>query len=311
MLVFRGDFETGDLSQWSKTQQVAADRLQVVAAPVKQGTRALRVEVRQGDDPINASGNRAEVLWSPLEAEGNERWYAWSTLWPTGYPSSPTWQLFAQWHHTGLTGSPPLELYVNGETMSLRVSASTVVWSAKLQRGAWHDFLLHVKWSSDAKVGFVELWYDGQPAGAKTAAATLYPGQGTYLKMGLYRNDTIMPTGVLYHDGLLVGTTRADVEPLAAGDGGAAGPVDLALPATGEPSDGGGPGVTGDPAPGTGLTVSHGCAAVPGEVPSAAPLWAWLLLAGRIVASTCSSRIQRSRARTKRSPCRTSSSGSG
>ncbi|MBI5547711.1 MAG: heparin lyase I family protein, partial [Deltaproteobacteria bacterium] len=73
--LWRGDFETGDLSQWSRSQQVSSDRLRVVSSPTRQGRHALRVEVRQGDDPINASGNRAELVQMTNEAEGDERYY--------------------------------------------------------------------------------------------------------------------------------------------------------------------------------------------------------------------------------------------
>jgi hypothetical protein len=213
-VVWRGDFETGDLSQWTESQQVAPDRMQVVDAPVRQGKHALRVEVRQGDDPINASGDRAELVWTPVETEGNDRYYAWSTMWATDFPSVATWQAFTQWHHTGNTGTPPLEMYVNGETMYLAIGAhETVVWTHPLERGAWHDFILHVKWSSDPNVGFVELWYDGKQELRKTNGDTMYPGQDNILKQGLYRNDTIAAVGVLYHDGMTVATTLDDVLP--------------------------------------------------------------------------------------------------
>jgi hypothetical protein len=211
--LFTGDFETGDLSQWTKAQVVAADRIQVVASPRRQGSFAARFEVRQGDDPINASGNRAELVWSKNpETEGSERWYGWSTLWPEGYPSEKTWQLFTQWHHSGCCGSPPMELYVNGETIYLRVNASQVVWSEPLVRGKWHDFVMHVKWSSSASVGYVELWYDGKLALPKTYGKNLYAGEVNTMKIGLYRNATIQPVGVLYHDGMRVGTSREEVE---------------------------------------------------------------------------------------------------
>ena len=116
----------------------------------------------------------------PVEKEGNDRYYAWSTMWAADYPSAATWQAFTQWHHTGNTGTPPLEMYVNGETMYLAVGANeTVVWNHPLERGAWHDFILHVKWSSDPAVGFVELWYDGQQVLRKTTGETMYPGRTT------------------------------------------------------------------------------------------------------------------------------------
>ena len=211
-VVWRGDFETGDRSQWSKTQMVSADRLQVVPSPARQGSYAIKVTVRQGDNPINASGNRNELVRMTNEKEGDEYFYRWSTMFASDFPSAKTWQLFTQWHHSGNTGSPPMEFYVNGETIYLRVSGSTVVWSTPLVRGQWQDFIFHVKWSSKPGVGFVELHLNGQLVLPKRYAATMYAGQTNYLKVGLYRNSTVAPVGVVYHDGWIQGRSLQDVQ---------------------------------------------------------------------------------------------------
>ena len=80
-------------------------------------------------------------------------------------------------------------------------------------RGVWHDFVLHVVWSSNPDLGFIELWYDGQKAIDGKAVQTLFPGMVNYLKQGLYRDSSISAVGVVYHDGMTVGTTLADVAP--------------------------------------------------------------------------------------------------
>ncbi|MGZ3461751.1 MAG: heparin lyase I family protein, partial [Archangium sp.] len=186
-VVWRGDFESGDRSQWDGTQMVSSDRLQVVSSPTHQGTYALKVTVRQGDNPINGSGNRNELVKMTREKPGDEYFYRWSTMFASDFPSVNTWQLFTQWHHDGNDGSPPVEFYVNGETVYLRVQGSTVVWSTPLVRGQWQDFIFHVKWSPDASVGFVELYLNGQLALPKRHVATMYSGMDNYLKVGLYR----------------------------------------------------------------------------------------------------------------------------
>ena len=60
-LLFLGDFETGNLSQWSTFQSQAPDRIQVVQARVRRGRYAARFLVREGD--MAAAGERSEVLW--------------------------------------------------------------------------------------------------------------------------------------------------------------------------------------------------------------------------------------------------------
>jgi hypothetical protein len=168
--------------------------------------------VKQGDNPISASGNRNELVKMTNEKEGDEYFYRWSTMFASDFPSAATWQLFTQWHQSGDSGSPPVEFYVNGETEYLRVQGSTVVWTTKLVRAQWQDFIFHVKWSANSSVGFVELYHNGQLVLPKRYVATMYSGQTNYLKVGLYRNNTIAPTGVVYHDGWLQGRSLQDVQ---------------------------------------------------------------------------------------------------
>lgn len=212
---WRGDFETGNISQWTRQQAVANSRLQVVTDVVREGRYALKATVKQGDDPIGASGNRNELLYISQEKPGSTWFYKWSTLFPKNYPSSDTWQVFAQWHQEGCCGSPPLEFFVRGEEMNLRVGGADgdIVWQAPLDRGSWHDFVLQVKWSSSAKTGFVQLWHNGKLALPKTFGATMYGSELNYLKLGLYRDDSIRPEASVYHDGFVMASALEDVMP--------------------------------------------------------------------------------------------------
>ena len=76
-----------------------------------------------------------------------------------------------------------------------------------------NDFVLHVKWSSDPKVGFIELYHDGKIVIPKKYVATQFSGQRNYLKMGLYRDASISPEGIVYHDGFTQATSLEDVMP--------------------------------------------------------------------------------------------------
>ncbi|HYO59112.1 polysaccharide lyase [Archangium sp.] len=210
-IVWRGDFETGDISQYTRAQRVSADRLQVVQSPVRQGRYALKATVRQGDDPIDSSGNRNELVYQGYEKEGSEYYYRWQVMFAPDYPSAKTWQVFTQWHHDGCCGAPPVEFFVYGEELRLTLTDSVTPWTTKLERGVWQDFIFHVKWSPDPSVGFVELWHNGQRVLPRYAHATMNPGDGIYLKLGLYRGDTVQPVGVVYHDGFVQATRLEDV----------------------------------------------------------------------------------------------------
>lgn len=219
-IAFKGDFETGDLSQWDRQQSVAPDRLQVQSELVREGNHALKVTVRRGDDPINASGNRNELVRFDGASEGSEFYYGWSTLFPEDYPMVPNWQVFMQWHHSGNNGAPPVRFALGcsaadcgapmPDTLFFIVNGKNVWMKTPVTRGEWHDFVLHVKWSANRSVGFVELWYDGKLVVPKTYTRTMFSSNDTnYLKVGLYRDAAVQPTQVMYHDGLVQAKTYA------------------------------------------------------------------------------------------------------
>ncbi len=54
---------------------------------------------------------------------------------------------------------------------------------------------------------------NGQLVMPKRYIATQFSGQLNYLKVGLYRNDTVAPTGVVYHDGWVMARSLSDVMP--------------------------------------------------------------------------------------------------
>jgi hypothetical protein len=225
-VVWSSDFESRDFSErgtprngqslapsgWYRVQAVSPESVRFVWDPVRQGLVA-QITVNQGD--FVSSGTRAELVKMTHEAAGSEYFYRWSVMFAPNYPSSEKWQLFTQWHHDGPSGSPPLEMYVNGERMYLRAGGTNgdVLWSKPLQRGVWQDFILHVKWSPDPTQGFVELYRNGERELEPKAAPTMFDGQRNYLKMGLYRSAEIPEQGVVYFDDVKMATTLADVLP--------------------------------------------------------------------------------------------------
>jgi polysaccharide lyase-like protein len=227
-VVWRGDYETRDLSQWDRVDGLMS-RLTIVSSPVHQGSYALRTVLRAGD--VANNGTRNELVLLQPQTEGMDRYYAWSTMFDASYPSADTWQVFTQWHHSGCCGSPPVELDVVGEKVQLTIN-TRAVWTAPLVRSVWHDFVVRVRWSANPDLGLVELWYDGRKVVDRLAAQTLYADQIAYLKQGLYRDASIQADGVVYHDGMTIGTTLADVAPQLVPP-----PPDAGTPDGGPPAD--------------------------------------------------------------------------
>ena len=211
--LFRADFETGDLRQWDGVQRVAERSIQVVRDPVEQGRYAGRFEVREGDAPIDEN-DRAEVQLATDEAEGDVRWYAWSTMFAPDFPSIDAFQVVTQWRPRVADGPPSVGFYVTGDRISLQVNPydaenvparlPVTEWSGPIARGTWLHFRMRVHWSGDDDRGAIDLWVDGRHVVRDARIRTLYPGDGGYMKQGYYRQAGQAETGVLYHDGLRV-----------------------------------------------------------------------------------------------------------
>jgi hypothetical protein len=212
-LLWAGDFETGSVSQWPIVQRVASDRIQIAQDPTRQGNYAARFEVRPGDN-IGNTAPRAELAAELHEQEGDERYYRWFTLFDQSFPTEfeNSFVTFTQWRSTNESGAYT-SFMVWGDEIELRCDGTR--WEAPLVKGVWHEFIYHVKWSADPNVGFIELWYDGQLVMPKVYVETMdgAPGSGVenYVKQGLYKSDEI-PTGVVYHDGFVSGTSLAAVQ---------------------------------------------------------------------------------------------------
>lgn len=221
-MIFRGDYETGDLGQWSGVQSISGARARAVRTPRVQGGWAGRFEVRNGEDPLcrlgfGCFGDRAEVQETTGESEGDVRWYDWSTRFGSPFPVTSGWQVVMQWRPTRNSGEPSVGMYVSEGRLQLQVNphngdGSTagrprVLWSGPLDRGRWHHYRLRVTWSGSDRRGALKLWVDGRAATPQVRVRTLYPGEGAYLKQGYYRQSGIRTPGIVFHDGLIVTQT--------------------------------------------------------------------------------------------------------
>ncbi len=221
---WRGDYETGNFSQWGcGIQEKTSGRATIVNSPLRQGQHAARFEVDPGDNNVAGSGTgeRAEICSTQAQADGydgHEVWYAWSTLFPTGFqaPSDGNWwSYFTQWHHTGPTGQAPAMNVLGNGTINMRMAGgsnpSSPVYTNALvlsgwQHDVWYDFAVHIKWSSDPSIGFYEVFVNGKRATSIMHGPTLYTGQGIYMKQGYYR-EAQNYTDVIYEDGVRVGNS--------------------------------------------------------------------------------------------------------
>ncbi|HEX2551021.1 MAG TPA: heparin lyase I family protein [Nocardioidaceae bacterium] len=207
-------FEAGNFDQWNSVQVHSGSESYALTI-VADGTDhpdAMRCEVRDGDTAVG-SHERAEVsgfgkaTWS----NGAERWYEFDfklgTL-PTIGASD--WMIIFQWHQVNDPGAPALALSIHndGKVYFEREPDSDFefipVWTPVV--GTWHHVVVHVKWSPNSSIGFIECHVDGVEKVAKVNKKTMYSADTSdyYIKCGTYRRVNVSGTSVVYHDNIRI-----------------------------------------------------------------------------------------------------------
>ncbi len=247
---FVGDFEVvspgwqqfDDLQR--ERDRPAAESFALVESPVRQGQRAARMTVRHSYSPFGHNES-TQLSWHGGEREGDDYWYAWSTLFPADWVRPLGWGIFAEWHSM-LATAPLIGMNANGDTAEATLLTGlvpdertpvvdrVVPLLSTLSKGRWNDFVVHVRWSTRAD-GLVEIYHRvaGERSLRKLVSWRDVPtfqstpdgrGVGTYLLFGLYRQSFcaqptqlgclstrgVQPHNTLFHDGFVRARTFAN-----------------------------------------------------------------------------------------------------
>jgi hypothetical protein len=185
---WRGDFETGNLSQWSYLLNPRG--LSIVDAPVAQGRHAARVEITARDLWPNGL-NRVEVEYKPARAtlaEGQRSCFAWRFFLPVALSDAR--------HQIGYWESYPsykqiMSFEVRGETIVFvtRMPAERVHWTAPgaVTPNVWHQIATCARWSTDPAIGAVDVWFDGKRVVTRASARTLFDNPN-FVQIGILRD---------------------------------------------------------------------------------------------------------------------------
>jgi len=246
-VVFNGDFETGNLSQWDLVQACTSTRIEVYDssklpasdAPLpREGKYAAIFRVYNTDvAPCTPTDNpRAQLLTKDFININDEFWEGWSVFFPKSFPvmnrtcegcDGNPWVLFQEDYGAPFDGSPSLGWdlgYIDGkESLTLNRGAPQYdsIWNTPLVRGQWLDFIVHKVFSSDAKVGYVEGFLNGtamkfSPCNGCTRfyTPTMHPTMKTNgFFLDMYRIHNLWNYTETYFDAAKVGKTRNDVVP--------------------------------------------------------------------------------------------------
>jgi hypothetical protein len=219
-----GDFASGgtypqfsaNIDSCEHDETCATDSLAIVTSPVRGGSRAVRMRLRDGDVQ-GTSGTRVELQTKDryTTALRQDYWYGWSIFLPADWALDPDdTKVVHQWHTASGQpgGNPIVGLRIKGSSWTITTEKdaegdATTVATTPARRGVWTDFVMHLRWSPGSD-GLVEVWKDGvkwyAAAGANMAAGTTLP---PYQKFGMYGSFTgAVSERVLYYDSLKVAT---------------------------------------------------------------------------------------------------------
>jgi hypothetical protein len=239
-VAWRGDFETGDFTQWtlhqcSRTNDQNYTRANegdseadLVSAPVRQGRYAGKFQIYPTGYP---DAGWAEYEFSQVGltvdqsgvSEGAEWWYGWSAFVPG--PSQSWWAVGDTWNSISGFGpgdggcGPQMGFGIAAVETPARLAFSLgficgggtgwTTYLVDLAYDRWFDFAFHVKWSVDPTIGFVEAWLDDALVMPLAHVRTM-ADSGMYWKVGLSRAP-FGSTNTVLIDSACRGDSRAAV----------------------------------------------------------------------------------------------------
>lgn len=226
-VLFHGDFESGDLSGWQSQLNLmgsAGPNITVVGAPVFEGTHAGKIVIHP-DDLWPNGHNRVELHQDGARTgEGQDMFFAFSFL----LPEQPQVHNDIGYFETNSSYQQSMAWYVdpsgNKATLGFRTNhpQGKEQWKAEVSIGAWHHLAAKIRWSEDAALGRVSLWFDGTEVLTEVGAKTKPDANKLFFQLGYHRNATATPVETIYIDRVLETTTLPELLPSAAGNTGGA-----------------------------------------------------------------------------------------
>jgi polysaccharide lyase-like protein len=210
-ITFRGDFETGDISQWTWGGQCAntgvpssgptvRGTVVVQSRTVAQGRYAARFQL-----PAATTYTACETLQKRWIRLGRDDYYGLMVRFPRRWrePSAAGWGLaLAQLNYEGIWGAP-VGIYAHAKRVRLILNSGLcrpvgtpyppgpgcannsgpggnvrrmIAIPAPLVRRKWHQLIVHVRWTT-RRNGIIEVWHrlKGHRAWNKTVSRRGYP----------------------------------------------------------------------------------------------------------------------------------------
>ena len=219
-VLFKADFETGDLSEWSKGgargQNATARNVQVVTDIVQEGKYAGKFTIH-ADDVFNAQQLRVQVggpritveegsdtymsfyLYMAEPPKDRDNFFYWEGTPPPKYDNVMTWWVEPK------EGGGTLIKYGTGN-----LGRDGTHWEADFTTGKWHQLAMHIHWSEDKDKGNTRLWFDGALVLDKKLK-TKGPERLYFCQPGIHRSPHHSSVDTIYFDNFILADTLEEV----------------------------------------------------------------------------------------------------
>lgn len=239
-LIWNGDLDTGNESQWTNIIRNATDRFRVTTGAdgvvPRQGTHMARVECRQGEATTWQSTLSATLAIKQLAGiigynePTTDMYLGWSAWVPSTWPWAANAPLgmnsiFMEIHGNGAMIQAPfhwgispfngkfyLDLHRDQTGWHQYTYAEFEALSAPGMANRWIDCVVRIKWSM-ASDGILEFWQDGVLRHTYNGATAPLSGESMKLQAGIYTGNVAPATKNIYLDEMKLGTTYAIVAP--------------------------------------------------------------------------------------------------
>ena len=220
-VIFKANFETGDLSEWGKTgtrnQNATPRNVQVVTDIVQEGKYAARVTIHE-DDRFNDQQLRVQLGGPKITVEegsdtymsfyiymaeppkDRDNFFYWEGTPPPKYDNVMTWWVEPK------EGGGTLIKYGTGN-----LGRNGTHWEAEFIIGKWHQLAMHIHWSEDKDKGNTRLWFDGVLVLDKKLT-TKGPESVYFCQPGIHRSPHSPSVDTIYFDNFILADTLEDVE---------------------------------------------------------------------------------------------------
>jgi MYXO-CTERM domain-containing protein len=235
-VVWTSTFESGDMSEWTSpainVTKGTRKNVEFVGDEVYSGKLACKVTVHPDDLLPPYNQDRVDIGHvSTLSDEGKDSWLSGHYY----MPANANVRNEFGWYESQVSYSNVMDAWVEpkaggGTSISFGTGflGATVLWTGDFSIGQWHQFAIHVHWSTNANLGSVDVWFDGVQVVTGKKAKTKADANRLFYQTGLHRTNPANFVDTIYFDDFNEADTQADAKIAApnpngggAADGGA------------------------------------------------------------------------------------------